>query len=170
MEEEIKKENVTNQKTKKKHIRRNIVIIISLITFIVTYIGLRGSYLEMREVGDEYLSVFWQNTIYTLITFVINFVFLFFAFFFTNKKIKKSLKVFFDEEKKEIPKFPNKSISFVVALIGSILSTKILLNSALLCFSNSKFGITDPVFNVDLSLMIFQRPFISNIIQMECRL
>lgn len=164
MEEEIKKENVTNQKTKKKHIRRNIVIIISLITFIVTYIGLRGSYLEMREVGDEYLSVFWQNTIYTLITFVINFVFLFFAFFFTNKTIKKSLKVFFDEEKKEIPKFPNKSISFVVALIGSILSTKILLNSALLCFSNSKFGITDPVFNVDLSLMIFQRPFISNII------
>lgn len=164
MEEEIKKENVTNQKTKKKHIRRNIVIIISLITFIVTYIGLRGSYLEMREVGDEYLSVFWQNTIYTLITFVVNFVFLFFAFFFTNKTIKKSLKVFFDEEKKEIPKFPNKSISFVVALIGSILSTKILLNSALLCFSNSKFGITDPVFNVDLSLMIFQRPFISNII------
>ena len=90
MEEEIKKENVTNQKTKKKHIRRNIVIIISLITFIVTYIGLRGSYLEMREVGDEYLSVFWQNTIYTLITFVINFVFLFFAFFFTNKTIKKT--------------------------------------------------------------------------------
>lgn len=114
----------------------------------------------MKEVGENYLSVFWQNTIYTFITFIINFVFLFLAFYLTNRAIKKGLKVFFDEEKKEMPKFPNKSICFIVALIGSFLSTKILLNRILLCFSNSKFGITDPVFHLDLSFMVFQKPLI----------
>ena len=85
---------------------------------------------------------------------------MFLAFYLTNRTIKKGLKVFFDEEKKEMHKFPNKSICFIVALIGSFLSTKILLNRILLCFSNSKFGITDPVFHLDLSFMVFQKPLI----------
>ena len=125
--------NIEQDKNKKNRNKRKlIVLIISLITLIVTYISLRGSYLEMKEVGENYLSVFWQNTIYTFITFIVNFVFLFLALFITNKTIRKSLKVFFDEEKKEMPKFPNKSICFVVALMGSILSTNVLLKRVLL--------------------------------------
>ena len=156
MEKNIEKDK--NKKNRNK--RKLIVLIISLITLIVTYISLRGSYLEMKEVGENYLSVFWQNTIYTFITFIVNFVFLFLALFITNKTIRKSLKVFFDEEKKEMPKFPNKSICFVVALMGSILSTNVLLNRVLLCFSNSKFGIKDPIYNFDIAFRIFQTPFI----------
>lgn len=153
--------NIEQDKNKKNRNKRKlIVLIISLITLIVTYISLRGSYLEMKEVGENYLSVFWQNTIYTFITFIVNFVFLFLALFITNKTIRKSLKVFFDEEKKEMPKFPNKSICFVVALMGSILSTNVLLKRVLLCFSNSKFGIKDPIYNFDIAFRIFQTPFI----------
>ena len=160
---EEKKENIENPKmvnTNKTRKRTIVVLIVLLIAFIITYIFMRGSYLEVKEIGENYLPAFWKNTIYNLIAFIINFTFLYFALYFTNKTIRKGLKVFFDDEKKEMPKFPNKSISFVIALIGSITTTKMLLNNILLCFSNSKFGMTDMVFGLDISYFMFQRPLI----------
>ena len=85
-------------------------------------------------------------------------------FYLTNKTIKKGLKVFFDDEKKEMPKFPNKSVCFVIALIGSILSSKMLLNKILLCFSGSQFGINDSVFGWDISFFVFIKPLIQFIL------
>ena len=157
------KSNISKQeKNKKKTRKRTIIVLIVLaIAFFVTYVYLKGSYLEVMEIGESYLTAFWKNITYTVITFLINFAFLYFAFYFTNKTIKKGLKIFFDDEKKQMPSFPNKSISFVIALIGSVATTKLLLNKILLCFSNSKFGITDPVFGLDLSYFLFQKPLIT---------
>ena len=152
--------NTSREKNRKCFTRTKLVLIIAIISAIAGYVILRGNYLEMKEIGENYLPVFWRKLTYSLITFVINFIFLFCSFYFTNKTIKKGLKVFFDDEKKEMPKFPNKSISFIIALIGGLFATKILLNNALLCFSNSRVGIKDPVFNLDISFMIFQKPFI----------
>lgn len=149
---------------KKKFNRKKIVIIIALITLLVAGVIFRGNYLEMRELGTEYLNVFWRNTFYLATTIIINFIFLFCIFFFTNKSIRKGIKIFFDEEKKEIPKFPNKSISFVIALLGSVISSKTLLSKMLLCVSNSKFGITDPIYNLDISFLVFVRPLINLIL------
>ena len=111
-----------NQESKKR--RRKIVLAITAIVLAICYIYARGNYLEMKEIGEKYIEVFKKDFIYTIITFVVNFIILFFSFYFTNKTIRKGLKVFFDDEKKEMPKFPNKSVSFVIALIGSLLSTK----------------------------------------------
>ena len=52
-----------------------------------------------------------------------------------------------------MPKFPNKSVSFIIALIGSVATTKMLLNNILLCFSNSQFGSTDLVFGLDIHIL-----------------
>ncbi len=145
---------------KKRRLRTKVVLFISLIVLIVGYIFARGNYLEIKGIGENYLSIFKTDFLYTAITFIINFIFLFLSFYFTNKTLKKGLKVFFDDEKKEMPKFPNKSVSFVIALIGSILSSRMLLNNILLCFSGSKFGITDPVFNLDISFFVFIKPLI----------
>ena len=134
-----KKIEEKNQESKKR--RRKIVLAITAIVLAICYIYARGNYLEMKEIGEKYIEVFKKDFIYTIITFVVNFIILFFSFYFTNKTIRKGLKVFFDDEKKEMPKFPNKSVSFVIALIGSLLSTKMLLNKILLCFSGSRFGI-----------------------------
>ena len=128
-----KKIEEKNQESKKR--RRKIVLAITAIVLAICYIYARGNYLEMKEIGEKYIEVFKKDFIYTIITFVVNFIILFFSFYFTNKTIRKGLKVFFDDEKKEMPKFPNKSVSFVIALIGSLLSTKMLLNKILLCFS-----------------------------------
>ena len=164
--EEVKvEENSTNENTKKKKIKARkrtiIVLAVLCLALIATYVYIRGSYLEVKEIGENYLVSFWQNITYTLITFVINFAFLYCCLYFTNRTIRKGLKVFFDDEKKEMPKFPNKSVSFIIALIGSVATTQLLLNNILLCFSNSQFGLTDKVFGLDISYFLFQKPLIN---------
>lgn len=147
-------------KKKNKFNRRTLVLIVTVIALIVSYVVIRGNYLEMKEIGEEYISVFWRNLVYNVIIFAINFVFIFCSFYFTNRQIKKALQVFFDDEKKEMPKFPNKSISFIIALVGGISVTQFLVKRVLLAFSNSKFGTSDSIFNLDISFFILQKPFI----------
>ena len=98
----------TEKKTKKT--RRWIVLMFLVIAVIVTYTIYRGEYLETLELGEQYLSVFWQNLIYEFATFGISFVIIYFLIYMTNRGIKKGLTPFFEQEKKQMPKIPNKSI------------------------------------------------------------
>ena len=159
--EEEKKTQAKASKIKHTRKRTIIVLAILIIALISLYVYVRGSYLEFEAIGENYIPVFWRNLAYSLLTFTVNFIFLYSAFYFTNRTLKKGLKVFFDDEKKEMPKFPNKSISFMIALVGSIATTQFLLNNILLFFSNSQFGSTDLVFGMDISYFMFQRPFIT---------
>ena len=160
--ENTKNINIQNKEIPKKKTRRRTIIVISvlLIAIVIAYVYIRGTFLEVKEIGENYLPSFWKSLTYKAVTFIVNFAFLYFALYFTNKTIKKGLKVFFEDEKKEMPKFPNKSISFVVALIGSLATTQLLLNNLSLFFSNSKFGINDIVFGMDISYFLFQKPLI----------
>lgn len=160
----VKKVSIEEKNKKSIKTRIKVVLIISLIVLVVGYIYMRGNYLEIKGIGEKYLSVFKTDTLYLAITFIVNFAFLFLSFYFTNKTLRKGLKVFFDDEKKEMPRFPNKSVSFVIALIGSILSSKILLNNILLCISGSKFGIPDPIFNIDISFFLIYKPLIQYVL------
>ncbi len=159
-----KKTSVTEKNKKSKKLRIRVVIIITLIVLVIGYIYARGNYLEIKDIGENYLSIFKTDIIYMAITFIINFIILYLAFYLTNRTLKKGLKVFFDDEKKEMPNFPNKSVCFIVSLIGSILSSKMLLNKILLCFSGSQFGMTDSIFNLDISFFVFIKPLIQFIL------
>ena len=159
--EEEKKTQAKASKIKHTRKRTIIVLAILIIALISLYVYVRGSYLEFEAIGENYIPVFWRNLAYSLLTFTVNFIFLYSVFYFTNRTLKKGLKVFFDDEKKGMPKFPNKSISFIIALVGSIATTQLLLNNILLFFSNSQFGSTDLVFGMDISYFMFQRPFIT---------
>ena len=93
---------------------RKIIISIFIVLFaIITFIDLRGEYLQYKELGDNFIEVFKTNIQYKYIIFGINFIILYLMIYFTNRSIKKGLKEFFDKENKEMPKLPNKSISFV---------------------------------------------------------
>ena len=104
----------------KESIKRIIVIIFIVLIAIFTFISTRGSFLEYKELGEKYVSIFKTNLTYRYTIMAINFLVTFTIMFFTNRGIKKGLKVFFDEEKKEMPKLFNKSISLVIAVISSI--------------------------------------------------
>ncbi len=166
---ELKKEmkndtNINTNQTKKSRKRMYIVLIFMLFIAIIGYIIFRGEYLEILEIGEQYISIFWQNVNYTAITFIINFIFLFIIIYINNNRIKKALKPFFESEKKQMPKLPNKSISFIISVLVSAITTEIILNQYMLFTNATWFGINDPVFGMDIGYFMFQKPFIETIL------
>ena len=59
---------------------------------------------------------------------------------------------------------PQKSISFIIAVLVSIFTSKIIMQKALLFFNNTKFVITDPALGLDIGLYVFILPFIKFIV------
>ena len=160
---QIKKETKnTQEKQSKINIKTRffIVLIVAIITIIIGYIAFRGTYLEMKEIGENYLSVFWQNIRYMAITLFGNFIVIYTMIYMTNIAIKKGLKEFFDQEKKQMPKLLNKSIAFISAIVISITTSSYILEKAMLCFNSAQFGMQDPIFGLDIGYFVFQKPFI----------
>lgn len=159
-EAEAQEARKKNAKPRKSKARMYMVLIFLFVVFIVGYIIFRGEYLETLEIGEQYISIFWQNINYTAITFGINFIFLFAILTVTNLKIRKGLKVFFDEEKMTMPKLPNKSLAFIISILVSAVTSTVILNKFMLCFNSTSFGVADPVFGYDIGYFMFQKPFI----------
>ncbi len=149
---------------KKINIKMLIVIIFLIILAIVAFINIRGNYIEYSELGEKYISVYETNLKYQCITTAINFVVTFLIIYVATRGIKKGLKVFFDQEKKEMPKLPNKSIAFITSVILSIVMGQLLTNNIILCMSNASFEKTDLVFNLDISYYVFIEPLIKMVI------
>ena len=63
MEENIQK-NSTTKDNKKSKIRMILVIVFILLFLVISYISLRGSYLEYKELGQNYEQVFFTNMQY----------------------------------------------------------------------------------------------------------
>ena len=150
---------------KNKSKTRMIIVILFLAIFIIgSYTSLRGTYLQYKELGKNYIQAFETNLQCKYIIFGINFVMLYIIMYFTNRGIKKGLKPFFEKENKEMPKLLNKSIAFVTSVIVSTLVSNTLMKQFLLCASNVSFGISDPVFGLDIAFYMFQKPFVQTIL------
>ena len=150
---------------KNKSKTRMIIVILFLAIFIIgSYTSLRGTYLQYKELGENYIQAFETNLQCKYIIFGINFVMLYIIMYFTNRGIKKGLKPFFEKENKEMPKLLNKSIAFVTSVIVSTLVSNTLMKQFLLCASNASFGINDPVFGLDIAFYMFQKPFVQTIL------
>lgn len=161
--ENINREKTTingkSQKNIKNKKRKWIVLAFLLIAVIVGYVTYRGDYLETLELGAQYLSIFWQNLSYQFLTFGINFIILFFLIYWTNHRIQKGLKPFFEEEKRTMPKMLNKSIALIGSIVISFFVTNMIIDKLMLCMNATGFGVTDPVLGYDISFFIFVQPF-----------
>lgn len=155
------KNEVSNLQRKTKKIRTRVILVLAFALILATlaYISYRGTYLETIEIGENFKQVFSQNLMYQYATIGINFVILFIAFYFTNRGIRKGLKIFFDEEKKEMPKLPNKSIAFILSAIVSMIISYFMSSQVALFINRAWFGIQDPVFSSDFGFYIFEKPF-----------
>lgn len=153
-----------------KKMRAIIVIIFIAIYALGTYVSLRGQYLEYVELGEQYVEKFFTDIKYKYSIMGITFVLLSIILYFTNKGIKKGLKPFFEQEKREVPKLPNKSITLIVAAIVSVIVSNDLVDKVLLFVSNASFGKTDIIFNLDISYYMFIKPLVeallSNFVKM----
>ena len=150
---------------KKKSKARMIIVLLFIAIFAIgSYINLRGTYLQYKELGENYIQAFETNLKCKYIIFGINFIVLYIIMYFTNRGIKKGLKPFFEKENKEMPKLLNKSISLVASVVISTLVSNTLMKQFLLCASNASFGINDPVFGFDIAFYMFQKPFIQTLL------
>ncbi len=170
--ENVTKETINNsqngnklEQSKKRKLRKWIVLAFLVVAIIIGYVTYRGNYLETLELGEQYLSIFWQNLSYQIATFAINFVILYFLIYITNKRIQKGLSAFFANEKKQVPKMINKSIAFISSILISFFMTNVIIKKFMLCINATAFEITDPVFGYDLGYFIFVQPFIKFIIR-----
>lgn len=143
-----------------KKMRAIIVIIFIAIYALGTYVSLRGQYLEYVELGEQYVEKFFTDIKYKYSIMGTTFVLLSIILYFTNKGIKKGLKPFFEQEKREVPKLPNKSITLIVAAIVSVIVSNDLVDKVLLFVSNASFGKTDIIFNLDISYYMFIKPLV----------
>ena len=166
MEENLKQEETAKiPQTKKKNKHRMILVLIFIFLFaIVTYVFLRGSYLEYKELGESYVQEFFTNLKFQYSIMAVNFILLYFIIYMTNRGIKKGLKQFFDKENKEIPKLVNKSVALIISALVSVFISKVLSQKLLLYVSNASFGKTDPIFGLDIGYYMFQKPFIETIL------
>ena len=153
------------EKKKLNKIKNILVIAFILIYLLCTYITLRGEYLECLELGEQYIQNFWTNIRYKYSIMGISFVVISICMIITNMGIRKGLKPFFESENKKMPKLPNKSIIFVVAVIGSIIFSNNLVEKILLCASKVSFQKTDMIFNMDISYYMFTKPLIETVIK-----
>lgn len=162
--EEKKPETKIKIETKPKKNKVRILLVIAFIALflIVSFISLKSSYLEFKELGENYEEIFWANMKYKYLTMGICFIVLYIVMYFTNRGIKKSLKPFFETDKKETPKLPNKSIALIFSTIGSLFIGSALMEKIVLFIGNTSFGIqnADPIFNMDIGYYMFQKPLI----------
>lgn len=163
-EEKINTRKEIREKQQKNKTRRRIVLAVLAIAMVVVYIIERGYYLEIKEIGENYVPIFWQNITSMGITAILNFIAVFSIMYTTTNQVKRGLKVFFEDEKKEMPKLPQKSISFIVAILVTILTSSTILEKALPCFYNTQFVDLDPVLGLDIGYFVFIWPFLELLI------
>ena len=154
-----------NKSKKKKNKSRMLIVILFLLVFIgISYVQLRSSYLEYKELGEQYINIFYTNITYRYGIMAASFIFLYIVIYFTNVGIKKGLKPFFDKEKKPLPKLLNKSLALVISAIVSIMVSASLMQKLMLFTNATSFGIQDSIFGLDIAFYMFQRPIIETMI------
>ena len=126
MEENENHEQEVNIKKKKFNFRFLLVTIVLIVFSISSYVSLRAEYLKIREINPKYTSVFIKNFTMKSGMFAVVMLVTYILFYVNNTIIKKGLSVLFNEEKKVMPKLPNKSIAFIAGIIAGITSLKFL--------------------------------------------
>lgn len=154
------KETRNKNKKEKSKTRMILVILFLLVLAGISYIQLRGSFLEYQELGEQYISIFYTNMFYRYTIMAIHFLVLYFVIYLTNRGIKKGLKPFFEKENKPMPKLLNKSLALVIAAIVSIIVSGVLMQKIMLVINSTSFGIQDAIFNLDIAYYMFQKPVI----------
>lgn len=148
------------EKKKILTLRRILVSAFLIMSAVIAYINFRGSYLEYKELGENYLQTFLTKEKYHYSVLIINFILVYIIMYFAGRKIKKGLKVFFEQENKPIPKLPNKSIAIVTAIIESLIVQQKFTPNIILCMSNTSFREADAVFGLDVSFFMFIEPLL----------
>ncbi len=161
-ERNVKKDNIN--KVKKLGPKTILVFLVIAIFTICTAISLRAQYLNIIEINEKYIDVFYKKIQNQYTVFGVAVVIIYLFTYILNKFTRKGLKRFFEEEKKEMPKLPNKSLSIVIAIIGGVVASGMLADKFSVFINAAVFGKTDPIFGADIGYYMFSLPFIQSLL------
>ena len=151
---------------KPKHFKTiiiGLVVFLALITLGLSSYSYVMEYWQIKEIGENFVQVFWKNITCQLATQGVGFV-IFFAVIFINlivlKKCAPLKRVDFPILSKNWP-YVVVSLFLAYYLSGAISSD--LYKSVLLALNGGEFGSVDPLFGQDVGYYIFLRPFLVGI-------
>ena len=162
--EEKKEVTVDNTKKSKMNTRVLLVLVVILVFGIYTAISLRAQYLKTIEIGAEYETVFFEKIKNHYSILGVSIISLYLYIYIINKIIHHGIKKFFEDEKKTMPKLPNKSLSLIISVIGGGIAANVLSSKFPLFIQGGKFAQTDPIFKLDIGYYMFSLPFIQSLL------
>ena len=162
--EEVKKADVKTKEKKKISIKIIVVLAALIIFGLITGITLRAEYLNVSGIGENYLAVLEKKITNQYTVFATAFISIYIFIYILNRFIKRGLKKFFEDEKKEMPKLPNKSLSFILALVGAAVASTMLADKLAIYVNAAQFGQYDPIFKADIGYYMFSLPFIQTLL------
>lgn len=140
-----------------------IVAVLVILTMATVYIY--GEYISIKELGDQYLSVFLKDITVRLVSIVVSFLLVFTVFYITTRIIKE---ISYNMISVPADYLKRRGMVTIIAIIVSLFaSTRISGNvyNTFLPFLNSvSFGIKDPVFGNDIGYYVFIRPFLDALV------
>jgi len=154
------------EKTKRVVKKVGFVISILVILAIVFSIAfdLFLELIQIKEIGRNFVSVFWKNFYVKLSVQVVSFMILFFVFFVNNAVIKRNIERIVGK----ISLLKKNILNVIVSVLLALIASRYLENNLyikFLTFKHSKpFNIKDPIFNKDVGYYVFERPFFLSIV------
>ncbi len=153
----------SGRKISKKVIVFGSIFVVLLLLY---YVGsLYLEYIQIKEVGDGYTSIFTKNLLTKVVFQVISFVVAFILAMLSILFLRRNYAVqHFDRGI-----FESKKISFLVGILFALVISGVIakgLSEKYLVFANSQWvGKADPVFGKDIGYFMFQRPFLQAMTQ-----
>lgn len=141
---------------------------IVLAVLFVGYILLKAAgafyeFIEVREIGEAYTSIFIKNFLVELSFQVAGFGIFFISVLISTLFLRRNMRLLNIDR----ALFETKSVTVVVCFVIAVILSGIVSSSLwekFLMFTNSQwFGKADPVFGKDIGYYLFQRPFLASL-------
>ena len=159
-----KNQNSEGRPKVKKGLIIGVILVLALLTLIGSSFSYVMEYWQIKEIGENFVEVFWKNITYQLSVQAIGFV-LFFVIIFVNLVfLKKHALKGIGKETFLNKRWPHIVVSLFLAYYLSSALSSDLYKSVILALSGGDFGIKDPLFSQDIGYYIFRRPLFVSII------
>ena len=147
----------------KKKLMRTVILVLSAIALLMVvglFYGVFVEYLEIKEIGEQFTSVFWINFRVKIIAQLLSFCFVFAIFFTSTLLIRKYVfaKISVPDIFKKLT--PIILLAFIISFFASGFIRETVYTRYLMFANSTMFGQTDPIFNQDIGYYLFQRPFL----------
>lgn len=135
-----------------------IFIAVVLVTVLVAGFAMYTEYVQYKEIGEAYTSVYMTNLTAMAATYVVSFLVLFVTLTASSLIALSAMRrrgvVVFEK------KFPVVLINILIAMLLSFAIGKLSYEQVLVSINGVSFGMADPVFGMDIGYYLFSRPFL----------